>query len=360
MRVGVIGGGLAGALLAWRLAAAVAGDGRVTLVLGGRHRADATGASGGAVRGYEPDPRQCRLATDSLVELLASPTLQRWGSFQPVESVYLHPAGTTVDLTAVERGLPGSAELLTGADLAGLGWAEVPADAVAVRERRAGYLAPGRLREAVIADAAARRGVRLLPAPLAALAADDPFRCQVAGRWHDFDTVVIAAGAWTGSVLAAAGLPADGYRTKAIQYAIHRTGGWRPPQFVDELTGLYGRPVAGDRLLLGLPTDRWGVAPDRPPVTAGLADRAARLAADRFPKLRLGPIVRTAVAADCYRSQPSLSLQPVLAGRLFTFTGGAGGSVKTALAASREAVTQLVAPGATPALTPLGPSEGTS
>jgi glycine/D-amino acid oxidase-like deaminating enzyme len=359
VRVCVVGGGLAGALLAWRLAGAIGGRAEVTVVLGRRYRADATGASGGAVRAYEPDPRQCRLATASLVELHASPTLRRWGGFQPVESIYLRPAGTDVDVSDIDRELPGSAELLTGADLGRLGWAGVPAGAVAVRERLAGYLAPGRLREAVLADGAARGRLRLLPASLESLEIAGALRCRVAGRWRAYDTVVIAAGAWTGALLAAAGLPAGGYRTKSIQYTIYRVDGWRPPQFVDELAGLYGRPAAGGGLLLGVPTDRWGVDPDRPPVSPTLVDQAARLARDRFPELRLGPITRTVGGADCYAAQP-FSLQPMLDGRLFTFTGGAGGSVKTALAASREAVTQLVAPGATPALTPLGPSEGRS
>jgi glycine/D-amino acid oxidase-like deaminating enzyme len=356
----VIGGGLAGALLAWRLARADPG-GEVELVLGHRCRADASHASGGAVRAYEPDPLLRRLAAASLVELLGSPTLRRWAAFRPVESIYLHPPGAGVDISDLDFRV--AAGLLTGHELAGLGWAGVPADAVAVRERRAGYLVPGRLREAVLADAAARRRVRLLPAPLDALHLPEagPVRCRVAGATREYDLVVVAAGPWTGAVLTRAGFPAGAYRTKSIQYTVYRTGGWRPPQFVDELAGLFGRPTADGGLLLGVPTDRWGVDPDRPPVSAALVERAARLARTRFPELRLGPVTRTVGAVDCYGAQPTLSLQPVVDSdhRLFTFTGGAGGSVKTALAASRDAVTQLVDPGTTNALLPLGPSKGT-
>jgi glycine/D-amino acid oxidase-like deaminating enzyme len=364
VRVCIVGGGLAGTLLAWRLATAMPRD-QLDLVLGTRCRADATSASGGAVRAYEPDPGLRRLATASLVELLASPTLRRWARYRPVESVYLpadRPA-TAGQLTEIERDLPGSAELVPAATLAARGWAGVPADAVAVRERRAGYLAPASLRDAVLADAAARRRVRLVPAGLDALdlGARGPVGCRVAGRRREYDLVVLAAGPWSAALLARAGLPTGDLRTKSIQYGIHRVDGWCPPLFVDEPSGLYGRPAGDGALLLGLATDQWSVDPDRPPVTPALHDRAVRLARARFPALRLGPLTRVVGAVDCYGPHPTLSLRPVAGSghRLFTFTGGAGGSVKTALAASRDAVTRLVDPGAPPLL-PLGPREGLS
>jgi glycine/D-amino acid oxidase-like deaminating enzyme len=365
----VVGGGLAGTLLAWRLAQA-APQGQVDLVLGRRCRADATAASGGAVRAYEPDPEQRRLAIASLVELLASPTLRHWARYQRVDSVYL-PAGDPADpagLAEIERALPGSLQPLSAAGLARLGWADVHPDAVAVHEHQAGYLAPGRLREAVLAELATSRRVRLLPAGLDALrvvAGGHP-TCRVAGRWREYDQVVAAAGAWTPRLLAAAGLPTGGYRTKSIQYTIYRTGDWRPPMFVDEVIDLYGRPAADGGLLLGLPTDQWGVDPDRPPVTPELHEAAVRLAGTRFPKLRIGPAIRTVGASDCYGAHPTLSLRPVVdtGRRLFTFTGGAGGCVKTALAATREAATRLASPGPNPGdlseRTPLAPREGLS
>ena len=37
---------------------------------------------------------------------------------------------------------------------------------------------------------------------------------------------------------------------KAIQYGVYRVNGWRPPCFVDETSGLYGRPVGTRELLL--------------------------------------------------------------------------------------------------------------
>jgi glycine/D-amino acid oxidase-like deaminating enzyme len=170
--------------------------------------------------------------------------------------------------------------------------------------------------------------------------------------------VVVAAGQWTGKLLGASGHPAQRYRTKSIQYSIYRTGDWQPPIFVDETTGLYGRPTADGGLLLGLPVDLWDVDPDRPVVTRDMHDEAARLARHRFPGLALGPATSRVGSADCYADRPILSLRPVIdAGhRLFTFTGGAGGSVKTVLAASHRAANQLVEP-ANPMSQPLSDAE---
>jgi glycine/D-amino acid oxidase-like deaminating enzyme len=68
--IAVIGGGLAGALLAWRLRKR--GGRRTTdLYVGDQARpADATEASGGLIRGFETDPVGCASAAASLAELL--------------------------------------------------------------------------------------------------------------------------------------------------------------------------------------------------------------------------------------------------------------------------------------------------
>jgi glycine/D-amino acid oxidase-like deaminating enzyme len=67
MRICVIGAGIAGTLLAWRLAESTSVD-RIDLVTG-PPGTDATAASGGGVRGFETHPVQRRLAIDSLTEL---------------------------------------------------------------------------------------------------------------------------------------------------------------------------------------------------------------------------------------------------------------------------------------------------
>lgn len=361
MRACIVGGGLAGALLAWRLARAADGW-DIELVLGG-DRPDATSASGGAVRAYEADPEQRRLATAGMVELLASRTLRRWADFRQVESVYLRRDGDGLAgaVAEIELLLPGSAGLAGPAELERRGWAGVHAGATAVLERLAGYVSPASLRAAVLTEDLLRRRVSVREGPLGAVTplADGTVRCDVAGEVRTHDLVVLAVGPWTPAVLAAAGLPAAGYRTKSIQYAVHRVGEWRPPQFVDEVTGLFGRPTAEGGLLLGLPTEQWGVGPDHPPVTPALGESAAGLARARFPGLRLGPAGRQVGSCDCYAADPGLALRRVADSHgLFTFTGGAGGAAKTALAASHRAAVQLVAPPAPLEVPSAGRREG--
>lgn len=374
MRVCIIGAGLAGSLLAWRLAHATTGW-RIELMLGNQPATgsatgaagaprDATAASGGAVRAFETHPEQRWLAIASMVELLASRTLRQWSDYRPTHAVSLRRTADGLDaaLAEIELMLPGSAALADAAQLRRDGWADLHDGAVAVVERSAGYTSPDRWRHAVLADLGQR--VEVVEAAVTAVRPreDGTLHCTTIGGGQDrgqdcgqdrgtreYDMVVVATGAWTAALLRASGLPAqaDGYHTKSIQYAVHPVQGWCPPQFVDEVTGLYGRPTPTGQLLLGLPTELWDVDPDRPPRTPRLLDTAARLAAARFPRLRLGPATAMVGSADCYAEQPVLSLRPVTgtAGhRLFTFSGGAGGSVKTALAASQRAAIQLVNP----------------
>jgi len=365
VRACIVGGGLAGSLLAWRLAQ-VASGWDIDLVLGERRRADATAASGGAVRAYETHAEQRRLAAASMAELLASPTLRQWADYRQGGSVYLrHSAvGLGPEVADIERMLPGSVRLAPAAELARDGWAGLPAGAMAVRERCAGHTSPARLRDSVLADGAVRRRVAVADGAVAAITPTGTGTVTVsrgpAGQSREYDVVVVAAGAWTAALLRSCGLPAGGFRTKSIQYAVYPAGDWRPPQFVDEVTGLYGRPTDDGGLLLGLPTDQWDVDPDRPPSTPALPEAAVRLARDRFPRLRIGPATRTVGSADCYADQPILSLRPVTdtEHQLFTFSGGAGGSVKTALAASHRAATQLVESGHTTDLASVGRRKG--
>ncbi len=322
MRVCVIGSGIAGSLLAWRLARAGT---TVDLVLGPARRQDATSVSGGVIRGYEPTRAQRNLAIASLLELETDERLRAWAHYRETSSVWAEPHLDTLRPAAadIDRQLPGSVALRSADELAALGWHGLPAGSGALVERRAGYLDPAALRDALVDDLAGRRTVSLHTVP--------PGRA---------DLTVVAAGAWTPAVLASLGLAAQPLRTKTVQYAVHRAGGRRPTPFCDATTGLYGRPHA-DGMLLGLPTDDWDVDPDCPRFDPSLAARAARLAALRFPGLDLGPALRTVSAADCYGREAVLDLRPAGA-RTHTFTGGSGGAAKSALAASSRAATALL------------------
>jgi len=224
MRICVVGGGLAGSLLAWRLAEA--GAGRIDVALGaptgrpaGTISGDATAASGGLVRGFEPDPVVSRAAVASLVELRASPTLRRWSDYREVGSLYVRdsPAVPRAQLAELDRALPGSAELLAADRLAALGWHGLPAYCTGVSERDAGYVSPGALRRAVLADLTGRRAASLLPVTVRAVRArpDGLVRCQAATTGRDYDLVAVAAGRWTGRLLRHSGLPPAGLRTKS-------------------------------------------------------------------------------------------------------------------------------------------------
>jgi glycine/D-amino acid oxidase-like deaminating enzyme len=361
VRVCVVGGGLAGALLSWRLARA-APAWRIELVTGTRGTADATAASGGAVRAYEPDPEQRRLATASLVELLRSQTLRDWAGFCRVDSIYLRrsPDGLAAAVADIESALPGSAQLRSPAELERRGWADLPPGCAAVHERQAGYLSPDRFRSAVLADAVRHHRLTVLEGAVGAI---DPrgggaIACGLAGRDREYDIVVVAAGAWTPKLLDTFGLPHSEYRTKAIRYAIHPVAEACPAEFVDECTGLFGRPTAEGGLLLGLPTTDWDVDPDSPaPV---LPEAAAELARARFPALGVGRATARVSSTDCYADHHMLSLRPVFGTdhRLFTFTGGAGGSAKTALAASLRAASQLTESDQPDVLASVGPRKG--
>ena len=352
MRVLVIGGGLAGSLLAWRLAQQ---PDTAIEVRTGRTGADATGASGGAVRAYDTLPEQRELAIASLVELLGSRVLRAWAGYRETGFAYLRHGATTpgagtalaAELAEIERALPGSADLTTPAEAFGAsgaagvfgdqgggpGWAGDDTRVV-VRERRAGQTSPGGLRDAVLADLAARPRAVLRDAPLDRL---------TAAMAREYDAVVLAVGAWTPALLRASGLPAGGYRTRSIQYTVYDAGPVRPPAFTDEQTGLYGLPTADGGLLLGVPTSEWDAPPGATSVTLPRPDPAARLAAECFPRLKLGDARRRVGAADCYCDPPVLALRRVSGPvpRLFTFTGGSGGCAKSALAASQRAADQL-------------------
>lgn len=322
-RVAVVGAGVAGALLARRLADAGAA---VTVFTG--PGPDATAVSGGLTRAYEPDPELCRLAAESLAELHADPDLARAAGFVETGSVYVLPGPAGPDVTGLA-----AVTVVDGADLPG--WRGLPAGAVAVLERRSGHLSPDALRRHALA------GLDLAPAPPDPTTPLDPTASPGSAVPAGYDAVVLATGRWTPRVLTAAGLPSP-FRTKAVQYGLHPVAGWTPQPFVDETTGLWGRPYGAGTVLLGVPADRWDLDPDRPEPDPELVARSVRAARERFG-VDVGAPVRVVAGADAYGDPPVLALRPV-PGRpgLHTFTGGSGGAAKYALAASRAAATALL------------------
>jgi glycine/D-amino acid oxidase-like deaminating enzyme len=319
LRVGIVGGGVAGALLAWRLVKA----GCEVEVHTAPVEGDATAASGGLVRGFEPEAAACRLAAESLVELRAD--FRDVAGYREVGSTYLLAPGAdpAESVEIVDAVLPGSLTVRTGAEpFRG-------AATTAIVERRAGYFSPARLRAAVLA----RLGEVVRREPVERVELTPAVRLA-GGRTARYDVVVVASGPWTPELLQVSGLVVDGLRTKQIQYTLCD---WRCAglgAFVDEVTGLYGRPDERG-FLLGLPGQRWHVDPADVLPDPELRQRMVARARERLG-LPDDCALRTVAAADCYTDPPGLALREVVPG-ICTFTGGSGGAAKTALAASRRA-----------------------
>lgn len=347
-QISIVGGGMAGALLAWRLAQQP-GVSRVSIAPGPAGSRDATAASGGATRGYETDPVARQLAVDSMVELLGDDRLRDWAGYLESGSIYrpLDPAGLESAAAELSARLPGSVELLSAQELQRRGWLmnadELTGDGpLALAERQAGSLNPERLRSRILADLAGRPKAQVLgDGPVDQLA---PGGFRLDGVSHSCDLLVLAAGAWTPALLRASGWDSAGLSTKAIQYTVFGVDGWQPGTFVDEVSGLYGK-AAENGMLVGLPTQAWNIDPDAPPPDPALSQKVFELASSRFPRLRLHPGAQPVAAADCYSDDSLLALRPVpgTGDQIFTFTGGSGGAAKLALAASARASGQLAA-----------------
>lgn len=344
MRVAVVGGGIAGALLAWRLTTHTR-PASVEVFLGGPGTADATGASGGLVRAYETDPQACRPAAESLAELLASATLREWSDYREVGSVYLaastvNPAGA---LRTIEDLVPRSAVVASSAELADQSpFRGLPPGTIGIVERHAGYVSPTRLRAAVLAHITAA-GVIVHERAVVGVTAAPAVRLAD-GTQRRVDAVVVAAGAWSGPLLATAGTDTGALRTRRVQYDLRRGCPTGLGAFVDETSGLYGRPTGDGGLLLGLPSDEWDVDPRAVVPDSDLADRVTVTARTRLgATVGAAPATRTIASFDCYADPPGLTLRATAPGSpLFSFTGGSGGAAKTALSTSREAADRLL------------------
>ncbi|NLU80667.1 FAD-binding oxidoreductase [Micromonospora sp. HNM0581] len=329
----VVGGGLAGSLLALRLAERFGGP-SVDLYLGAATQGrDATVASGGMVRGFETDLDECRLAADSLAELRRDPALTHASGYQESPSHYFLRPEVDPDhqLALLDDVLGGSARLLPAGQVARtLGLAARPEGTFAVVEQHAGHIRPDALRSYAITRAVAS-GVRTHHEAVTSVEAGPTVTVDGMVRHHD--VVVVAAGAWSSALLSGS------MRTRRIQYGVYPLARPRLGCLVDDMSTLYGRPWGTGSTLLGVATSAWGAAPgdNRPdPAYEGPASEAARTVLGFDGPLP--PPRWSAAGVDCFADHGGLRLRSVenVSG-VFSFTGGAGSAAKSALASSRLA-----------------------
>ncbi|MHA6757404.1 FAD-dependent oxidoreductase [Streptacidiphilus sp. PAMC 29251] len=347
MRIGIVGSGVAGALLAWQLRGSASQVSTDLYVGELRSGYDATGASGGMVRGFDLDLKAGRLASESLAEIRASSILREWTAYQEIGSVYLLPGGSEIGsaLEPVDAFLPGSAEVLDQDQLTAYPFRDLPDGVLGVTERQAGFISPARLRNALLGELTAAGDVALLWGRVSGVTVSPSVRLA-SGAEHRYDAVVLATGAWTPRLLRASDLPEAALRTKAIQYTVCTLRLPGLGVFVDDTSGMYGRPLDADTFLLGMPGDHWNIDPDTVSADPVLAEQVVACGRRRFSEEAAAQItaVRSVTAFDCYHDDPGLALRPIGGGSgLFTFTGGGGGAAKTSFAASRLAADALLA-----------------
>lgn len=338
----MVGAGLGGALLAWRLSAHP--DVRVDLFPGapGTTASSATLTSGGLVRAYDADASRCRAAAESLAELRGDPELRHRADYREAGSVHLLAPGAdpTSPVRLIDELLPGSAEVLDRDRLTGrYPFQDLEPGVVGVVERHAGWYSPAGLRTRTL-EALARTGVRIHGLPVDAVS-PGPTVHRVDGTPVGADVVVLATGSSTPDLLARSGMPGCALRVGLIQYTVHDVRLEGLGAFVDDGTGLYGRPYGPGRFLLGLPARRWDVDPETVGPDDGLAAAVVRCARWRLGA-RIARAGHTVTSTDCYHDPSGLALRAVAAGSsIYTFTGGSGSAAKSALAASRVAAAVL-------------------
>ncbi|MGD9483094.1 FAD-binding oxidoreductase [Streptomyces sp. TRM70308] len=369
--VAVLGDGVVGAAITHHLAARGA---RVTLVAPGRaHPHGATRRTAAQVRMHHGDPDAARLAALSL------PTWREWPravggdcGFRrtgfaflcgPDEVPALHRSVAELTGLGVETAVLDPAEFAAGQpalDLRGVA-------AVAV-EPQGGYADPALARDGYLRRAR-DRGARLVTAEGgAALVRRGERGVRVVAGSAEVSAghVVLAAGAWSGAVLAGlrgtgrAGAPGGGADRGAAALAAAlraRRYGWALADtpvadalcmVIDGVAGTYFRPHGGGRVLfrVPLPSATAATPPAHDPGTAVTAPEVAagrELAARRLPGLAAAPVTAaTAGWESCSADgRPLIGPAPGLPG-LYLATGFSGGGFKTAPAVGRAVAAELL------------------
>jgi sarcosine oxidase subunit beta len=360
----VVGGGVIGAAIAHHLTAL--GASVAVVEQHGLAAGSATHGSAGQVRLHNSDPAEARLAA------LAFGAFRDWSGdigFRRTGFAFLvdrERTGLLDDNVKVlkQYAIPTTvlspeqfASAHPGIDLAGV--------AAVAYEPDSGYADPTATARAYL-DRARRAGA------LVRTTAGGARLRQSGGRVVGVDTgtetisagqVVLAAGVWSGRILAESGPRPDlPIRARRVGLVITAAGGqpWRArlPMVIDDVNGVYFRPHLEDELLFGVPLHSWDVPLEKAgePPSADRENAARALVGRRLPGLgRAGSRFRVA-AADGYTPDRRALIGPV-PGRpgLYLATAFNGGGFKVAPAVGQGVAAELTGAGERPELLPYRP-----
>lgn len=284
LRIAVIGAGAVGLTAAHDLAV---GGADVTVFERDTVAAGATGAAAGLCYDAYAEDVDAAIGARALARFRA---LDGRGPFRfhEVPYVMLAHEGDEENVAAIETGVPRmrshgrDVSLLEPSEL-GERYSLHSADlATAAVARNAGWVKPSDYAE-LLASLATSEGVTIEEGTPAELSTEPP-AVIAGGKRHSFDAVIVAAGARTASLLAAAGLavPIKAYRAQAM---VGR-GAYDGPMCFDATEHCYFRPaqsgvLAGDgvRPVEADPTD-WVADADRSVVESLREDLTARTGAE--------------------------------------------------------------------------------
>jgi sarcosine oxidase len=306
LTVAIVGLGAMGSMTAWQLAA------RGHRVVGfDRFRPPhQSGSSGGLSRiireayyeqpYYVPLVRRAYDLWDDLAALARRPLLTVTGGLMIGASDSAVAGGAR--RSAEEHGIPFA--LLTPAAVRERFPAfRLPADQVALLDRRAGVLAPEAAIDAALGLAAAAGAELRVDEAVLGWEAGSRIRVRTATGWLEADRLVLAAGAWMTTALPRLDVPLTATRQVLFWFAPARNPDWfapdRFPVFLWQWTrghSIYGFPDQGEGVKVAIHHEGPGVDPDAADraVRPGEEDELRAILAQCLPEAA-GPVRRSAV-----------------------------------------------------------------
>jgi glycine/D-amino acid oxidase-like deaminating enzyme len=350
----VVGAGITGAAIASHLARL----GASPLILeAGEPACGATGASGGMVRAYDPDPVVARLAEASLHAYAdAAAWVSGVAPLRRTGAITLAAAKESAELEYAAQALRSAVgdgpRVVVGAD-------EVlgvrTAGGVAFVEPNGGWVSAVEVTNQFLRQAIRDGGRLVTGTRLRALRrAGDGVLLETQHDTVHARAVVLALGGWA-AVPPRGVQPHMRVRTRAIQVSLLRrpTGARAHAVFIDLRTGGYGKPVDEHTSLIGIPLWVWDESPAaRPEPDMGHHRQTLDVVRGNLPWVTHTYAVHVVRSFDGYAGGSKLLVPTDIPG-VWLARVGSGGGVKVAPQLGREIAEWLL--GTAPE-TPFGPS----